>query len=229
MNERRLSFEEMRDSLLSAAGQLDRTVGGRAGDLLSPQFARRTLYGSIDRQFLPSTLRVFDFANPDLHIPLRSETTVPQQALFFLNHPLMIGYAQALAEQTAATRSDEQRVQQMYRLAYQRAATTREVRRRSNWSNSPLRKIAAAPFPQPPSPGNMVMARSTKSLSASPTLKNCRTSPVRRGKAERLTPMASSAGCNLPPPAAILATTRPMLRSGGGPRHAICGSVCNRR
>ena len=107
MNERRLSFEEMRDSLLSATGQLDRTVGGRAGDLFSPQFARRTLYGSIDRQFLPSTLRIFDFANPDLHIPLRSDTTVPQQALFFLNHPLMIGYAQALAAQTAAAGSDE--------------------------------------------------------------------------------------------------------------------------
>src|SRR4029079_17131425 len=116
MNERRLSFEEIRDSFLSAAGQLNRSVGGRAGDMLSPQFTRRSLYGSIDRQFLPSTLRVFDFANPDLHIPLRSDTTVPQQALFFLNHPLVIGYAQALAKRTAECGSDEERVQQMYRL-----------------------------------------------------------------------------------------------------------------
>ena len=36
MNERRLSFEEMRDSLLAAAGELDRTVGGRPGDLFAP-------------------------------------------------------------------------------------------------------------------------------------------------------------------------------------------------
>ncbi len=126
MNDRRLSFEEMRDSFLAAAGQLDRTVGGRAGDLLSPQFTRRTLYGSIDRQFLPSTLRVFDFANPDLHIPLRSDTTVPQQALFFLNHPLVVGYAQALAKRTDGVESAEQRVQQMYRLVYQRDATPSE-------------------------------------------------------------------------------------------------------
>jgi cytochrome c553 len=128
MNERRLSFEEMRDSFLSAAGQLSREIGGRAGDLLSPQFTRRSLYGSIDRQFLPSTLRIFDFANPDLHIPLRSETTVPQQALFFLNHPLVIGYAQALAKRTAECGSDEERVQQMYRLVLQRNATPNEQR-----------------------------------------------------------------------------------------------------
>ncbi len=126
MNDRRLSFEEMRDSFLAAAGQLDRTVGGRAGDLLAPQFTRRTLYGSIDRQFLPSTLRVFDFANPDLHIPLRSDTTVPQQALFFLNHPLVVGYAQALAKRTEGVESAKQRVQHLYRLVYQRDATPSE-------------------------------------------------------------------------------------------------------
>ena len=123
MNTRRLSFEEMRDALLAASGQLDRNIGGRAGDLFSPSFARRTLYGMIDRQFLPSTLRVFDFANPDLHIPVRSDTTVPQQALFFLNHPLMVNYAKALAVRTANEASDGSRVEQMYRFAYQRAPT----------------------------------------------------------------------------------------------------------
>lgn len=126
-NQQRLTFEQMRDALLASTGRLDRTVGGRAGDLFSPQFNRRTLYGSIDRQFLPSTLRVFDFANPDLHIPLRTDTTVPQQALFFMNHPLMIGHAQALAAKSDAAANPEQRVQQMYRAAYQRAATPEQV------------------------------------------------------------------------------------------------------
>jgi hypothetical protein len=127
MNPRRLTFEETRDSLLAASGRLDRSVGGRAGELFSPSFTRRTLYGLIDRQFLPSTLRMFDFANPDLHIPLRSETTVPQQALYFLNHPLMIGHAQSLAKATERAASDDQRVQEMYRRAYQRAATPEQV------------------------------------------------------------------------------------------------------
>jgi hypothetical protein len=51
MNARRLSFEELRDSLLAASGKLDSSVGGKAGDLFSPGFQRRTLYGTIDRQF----------------------------------------------------------------------------------------------------------------------------------------------------------------------------------
>jgi mono/diheme cytochrome c family protein len=124
---RRLAFEELRDSLVVSSGKLDPAVGGRAGDLFSPAFTRRSLYGTIDRQFLPSTLRIFDFANPDLHIPLRSETTVPQQALFFLNHPLAIGYAQQLAARTASETSGETRVQALYRFAYQRPASPAEV------------------------------------------------------------------------------------------------------
>ncbi|MBI3463916.1 MAG: PSD1 domain-containing protein [Planctomycetes bacterium] len=128
MNPRRLSFEEMRDALLAATGHLDLSIGGRAGDLFSPSFTRRTLYGLIDRQFLPATLRTFDFANPDLHMPLRAETTVPQQALFFLNHPLMIAHAQSLARATAAATSREERVQQLFQRAYQRSATPQEVR-----------------------------------------------------------------------------------------------------
>jgi len=90
MNQRRLSFEEARDSLLAASGELDCRIGGKPVDLFSkPSPTRRTLYGLVDRQFLPGTLRMFDFANPDLHIAQRVETTVPQQALFFLNHPLV--------------------------------------------------------------------------------------------------------------------------------------------
>lgn len=89
---RRLSLEEMRDSLIAVTGGLDLRVGGKPdATLWNPPFSdRRTLYGTVDRQFLPGLLRVFDFANPDLHIPQRAETTAPQQALFFLNHPLVL-------------------------------------------------------------------------------------------------------------------------------------------
>jgi hypothetical protein len=82
MNPRRLSFEELRDTLLATAGELDRRVGGRAAELFlaGATNTRRTLYGVVDRQFLPGVLRMFDFANPDLHIPQRTETSVPQQA-----------------------------------------------------------------------------------------------------------------------------------------------------
>ena len=85
---KRLSFEQQRDTWLVAARQMDWRWGGRAKPLFSEGSgaARRSIYGQIDRQFLPGVLRIFDFANPDLHIPMRSETTVPQQALFGLNH-----------------------------------------------------------------------------------------------------------------------------------------------
>jgi hypothetical protein len=127
MNQRRLTAEELRDSLLVAAGALDRTLGGKPAEAYPGGFTRRALYGQVDRQFLPSTLRVFDFANPDLHIPQRSETTVPQQALFFLNHKLLIDNATRLAERTAATASFEERVRQMVRMAYQREPSREQV------------------------------------------------------------------------------------------------------
>ena len=67
---------------LAASGELDPTMGGRPADVNS---SRRSVYLLVDRQFLPGVFRVFDFANPDLHIPQRPSTTVPQQALFFMN------------------------------------------------------------------------------------------------------------------------------------------------
>jgi hypothetical protein len=123
MNPRRLSFEEFRDTLLAVSGDLDRSIGGRATDLFAATHRRRTLYGLIDRQFLPGVLRVFDFANPDLHIPQRSETTVPQQALFAMNHPFMAERARTLVSRLPETNSEKVRVDELYRLAYQRAPT----------------------------------------------------------------------------------------------------------
>ena len=131
MNARRLSFEELRDSLFAVTGELDARVGGKPADMLAPPFTkRRAVYGLVDRQFPPDLLRVFDFANPDLHTPQRSETTVPQQALFFLNHPLPLDRARALAGHKAvkAASSPEAKVRQLYHLAYQREPTPAQVR-----------------------------------------------------------------------------------------------------
>lgn len=128
MNVHRLSFEEFRDSLLAASGSLDRTLGGKPADLFKPPFPqRRTLYGLVDRQFLPGTLRMFDFANPDLHIPQRSETTVPQQALFVMNHPLVLDRARALVQSAPADVEGAARVTAMYERVYQRAPTPQQT------------------------------------------------------------------------------------------------------
>jgi hypothetical protein len=149
---RRLSFEEFRDSLLAASGDLDATTGGRAADLFSGANRRRTLYGVVDRQFLPGVLRMFDFANPDLHIPQRSETTVPQQALFGMNHPFVADRARALVKGTAkgsagesAQRSDEERVRGMYARALQREPTSSELAAALSF----LTQAVAEPPPSP--------------------------------------------------------------------------------
>src|SRR5207248_692920 len=84
-NRRRLDFESMRDSVLSAAGRLDPALGGRSVDLFKAPFStRRTVYGFIDRQNLPGTMRAFDMASPDQHSPQRFQTTVPTQSLFLM-------------------------------------------------------------------------------------------------------------------------------------------------
>lgn len=158
MNPRRLTFEELRDSLIAASSQLDKSVGGRPVDLFAtPYPVRRTLYGLVDRQFLPGTLRMFDFANPDLHISQRSETTVPGQALFFMNHPLLLDRARALAASTAdemdekrsenQTASAQARVEQMFQQVLQRRATESEIADALSFVDS----IDAAP-PSPASP-----------------------------------------------------------------------------
>jgi hypothetical protein len=100
MNRRRLDFEAMWDGMLAVSGELDLTMGGRSVDLTKkPSPRRRAIYGYVERQNLPTLLRTFDFANPNIHAPARSETTVPQQALFALNDPFVVARAEALARQ----------------------------------------------------------------------------------------------------------------------------------
>jgi hypothetical protein len=124
MNPHRLSIEEMRDTALAATGELDRRVGGRPAELLARGNTRRTLYALVDRDRLAPALRTFDFANPDLSIPQRAETIVPQQALFALNHAFFAERARVLARGTG---SEEGRVRALYARLFQRTPTAAEM------------------------------------------------------------------------------------------------------
>ena len=149
MNAHRLSYEEFRDSMFASSGQLDRHVGGKPSDFFKkPYPKRRTLYALVDRQFVPSTLRMFDFANPDLHIPKRIETTVPQQALFFMNHPLVLERARALAAFAEKQTTPEERVRVMFQQSVQRDPTTLEIAE----SLALIGAVTRAPAPKEPSP-----------------------------------------------------------------------------
>lgn len=148
MNPHRLGYEEFRDAMMAATGDLDPTIGGRPVAALKPPYAkRRTLYGRIDRQFVPSELRVFDFANPDLHIPKRNETTVPQQALFFLNHPFVLDRSRALAAIAETSANDGAgRVEAIFKRALQRGPSAEEVAE----SLALLQSLAAPAAPETP-------------------------------------------------------------------------------
>ena len=123
---RRLEFEQLRDALLTASGRLDPRMAGPAVGLLEPNNHRRSVYGFVDRQFLPGVLRTFDFANPDLHVAVRHETTVPQQGLYFLNGTFAADQARSLARSGAAL-SPTARIHDLHRRLFQRAARPTEI------------------------------------------------------------------------------------------------------
>lgn len=129
-NRQRLNWEALHDSLLAAAGELDETMFGRPVQIFKAPFPkRRAIYGYIDRQNLPGTLRTFDFASPDMMNPQRATTSVPQQALYMLNSPFVMERASALVDQAEfeSSRAEEAQVQELYERVFARRATSEEV------------------------------------------------------------------------------------------------------
>lgn len=127
MNMHKLGFEQMRDAWLAVSGELDLQVGGKPADFFAAKNFRRSIYGLVNREAVPPALRTFDFANPDLSIPRRSETIVPQQALFLFNSPYLAQRARALALRTKNAPTDEQRIATLYRRVFQRGPFSEEV------------------------------------------------------------------------------------------------------
>jgi hypothetical protein len=126
---RRLDFEAMRDTMLVVSSRLNRQLGGRPVDVAGDaENRRRTLYGLVDRQELPSDYRAFDFASPDQSASRRPRTTSPQQALFGLNSAFVLTQSRSIAEWLMAQPgSDRQHIQQLYRKLLARAANEDEL------------------------------------------------------------------------------------------------------
>jgi hypothetical protein len=130
MNRQRLDWEALRDSLLAVSGGLDLTPGGQGVNLFqSPFSARRSVYGFIDRQSLPGTMRMFDFVPPDATSAQRHQTTVPQQALFLMNNQFLKAQARQVATRAdvAECAAIPARVDMVYRLLFGRAARDDEI------------------------------------------------------------------------------------------------------
>jgi hypothetical protein len=130
-NRQRLEFEALRDSLLFVSGHLDARQGGSAVDLAkTPYTSRRTIYGFIDRQNLPGLLRSFDFASPDTTNPQRFTTTVPQQALYLMNHGFVADQAKQLVNRREITSRQDTtaKINQLYLLSYGRLPDADELK-----------------------------------------------------------------------------------------------------
>ncbi|MFO0957053.1 MAG: DUF1553 domain-containing protein [Isosphaeraceae bacterium] len=132
---RRLGAEEIRDSLLVVCGSIDRSPGGphpfppESTWNFTQHNPFNTFYDTQRRSVYLVSLRnrrhpflgLFDGADPNATTPERQRTTVPTQALFFLNDPSFHRQAAHLADRMIRAGGDDpERLAELYRVALQR-------------------------------------------------------------------------------------------------------------
>jgi hypothetical protein len=156
-NPRRLDAEAIRDAMLVASGLIqlkppggsmvasigDGVARARGRDFLNAQFHYRSIYLPIVRDFLPSCLEVFDFAEPSLVVAKRDASNVPTQALYMMNNPFVMEQARALAAR--ATGGALERVAFMYRAALCRPPSAQEAARAQQFLRSESGELRLAP------------------------------------------------------------------------------------
>ncbi len=134
---RRLDAECIRDAMLAVSGELRLDSGGPTfrPDLTADYGykhadARRSVYAPVFRNALPDFFEVFDFADPSVTTGRRDVSTVAPQALFLMNHPVVVEQSRRAALRLLAEKGlDEQgRVARAYRLALGRTPTESERR-----------------------------------------------------------------------------------------------------
>jgi mono/diheme cytochrome c family protein len=136
---RRLSAEEIRDTLLSVAGKLQLEPMGGPGfrlykftqnnvctyfplDVHGPDTYRRAVYHQNARASVVDVLNDFDLPDIAFAAPKRANTTTPLQALTLLNHSFTLDMAQALA----ARIQNGDAITNAYRLTFQREPSAKE-------------------------------------------------------------------------------------------------------
>ena len=132
---RRLTAEELRDTLLQVGGTLDASPG--QAHPFPPEATwnftqhvpfsnhyetnRRSVYLVTLRNRRHPFFALFDGADPNASTPQRQATTVPTQALYFMNDPLVHAQAERLVHATLDLPGAD-RVQALYRRIFQRSA-----------------------------------------------------------------------------------------------------------
>jgi len=141
---RRLSAEEVRDTVLSVAGKLDTAMGGPGFRLYGyqqdnvatyvpldghgPETYRRAVYHHNARAARVDVMTDFDFPDPSYSEPRRASTTTPLQALTLMNHRFSLDMAAAFAARLERDASDsDARVRRAFALCYARDADSDEI------------------------------------------------------------------------------------------------------
>ncbi len=127
VDRKRLDAEQLRDSVLQVAGNLDRELGGPSEEL-TPSFTRRTVYGRVSRYKLDEYLQLFDFPTPSISAEKRFTTTVPLQRLFLMNSDFMQVESEALAKKVAGEPDNRARIRKAYSLVYNREPSEEEIK-----------------------------------------------------------------------------------------------------
>ncbi len=136
---RRLSAEEVRDTLLSVAGKMQCEPMGGPGfrlykftrnnvctyfplDQHGPETFRRAVYHQNARASVVDVLTDFDLPDTAFGAPKRANTTSPLQALTLFNHSFTLNMAKALAERL----QESDPVSRAYALVFQRVPSVQE-------------------------------------------------------------------------------------------------------
>lgn len=141
----RLEGEAIRDAMLLIAGRLNRqTFGPSVPVHLTPFMqgrgrpgnsgpldgdGRRSLYTSVNRNFLSPMMLAFDTPIPFTAIGRRNVSNVPAQALILMNDPFVLDMSKRWAERSLKEQpelSPEARIERLYLEAFTRSPTTAE-------------------------------------------------------------------------------------------------------
>ena len=166
---RRLEAEAIRDSMLFVAGALDLTP---AGPHPFPPFEDwnwtqhnpfKAVYESDHRSVYLMTQRIqrhpflslFDAPDANTSTDVRSDSTVPLQALYLMNHPFVQTQAGRLARRVLAqAQSEETRLRLACALAWSRSPTDPELTKFRTFLEQFRQAAGAGGNPDPPSARN---------------------------------------------------------------------------
>jgi hypothetical protein len=158
---RRLTAEQLRDTILAASGRLDveppqYAITAEFGDGyygvniwesdFPTEYFKRSVYLPIVRDMVPDSLSLFDFPNPNLVGAHREQTTSPSQALFMMNNALVQNESLHVARRVLENPrlSDQERVRQTYLAALLREPTAAEVKRARQFIQEQEELLASA-------------------------------------------------------------------------------------